>query len=154
MTEDHTINTVDIKLTSDEIKAILEKLIKSSHAPLIADIVVENLRFTEVGLSQLYLAINGVRRILPFKVLDKVLVDYNTLPTWRFDEEKSKAHFKVVNDKYPAVVVAVDPYKKYPFTIAFKYFNDNGEFLDADTVCDRKYLILDDEDILEDDKPF
>jgi hypothetical protein len=82
---------ISISVTVNEIRAGLQKLIGSEHSQVITEAIIENLAETEVGLIQLYRAMSGIKDSVPFRVMDEVWVNFDSLPTWRMDRDKMGA---------------------------------------------------------------
>lgn len=112
---------VTITVTIDQIKQALQKLIKSEHSKLIANVIVDNLSVTDRGLSQLYNAFTGVQDICPYKIGQEVLVDVHALSSWRFDKKAMKDANIIINDKIKCSITDIDMLRNTCIHVKYTY---------------------------------
>lgn len=112
---------INVKISVSEIRAGLKKLIRSEHSELISEMIVSNLAETEEGLSQLYLAMSGVRVQFRFKVFDEVWVKFSSLATWRMDKEKMQAADLMFKGMVKGTIVEMNPHKTLPYKVKYTY---------------------------------
>jgi hypothetical protein len=133
---------VEIKLTAQEIKDMLLVHIKSPHSKLVADIIIGNLAETEVGLKQLFMAMQGVFKPVEFEVGQAVFVKPHNLYDWRFNKDLMAAHGYLVNGLVPGVITEINPHKEKRVTVSYNYIDK--EKGDKDTVysqdVDEKFI--------------
>lgn len=110
---------IDIKVTLDELRLSLQKLIKSEHSSLITEVIVNNLKTTEVGLEHLYKSFSGMKVVPKFKVLDEIYVKYQYLGSWRNDKNTMIEHNMLFKDHVKAVVIGIDMTKNYSVQIKY-----------------------------------
>lgn len=118
----------EIRITTEELRlALRDALSGSRFSTMVSDVIINNLSITEIGLEQVYKALGGIAPIAKFKVLDKVLVNNDALPTWRVD--KAATEKLLFQDKMKAVITEVDLQKRSPYKVEYEYI-DNGGGLD------------------------
>src|SRR3990172_8151564 len=111
---------VDIQITKDEIKALFSSIISSKYVKIIAEVVVGNLSTTEVGLSQLYKAMNGVFTPVNFKVGQSVFCKPDSLYSWNFDVSRMEQENYFMNGLIPCIVQEVNPHARNRVTVKYK----------------------------------
>lgn len=140
MSKEKTHINIEVKI--DDIRAGLQKLIRSDYSSLIAETIVTHLSITEEGLKQVYLAMSGVKVCAKFKVLDKVLVKSDTLPSWRMDLDKTKEAGYSVKGLVKGNIQDIDMTQSSAYQIYYKYLNSAGEE-HIDTIwINEKYIEL------------
>lgn len=80
--------TFTVTVSISDLKESFSKILNSPHKALIAQVVIDNLINTSKGLKQLYMALNGIRETVPFKVDDKVLVRTDYLSSYKIDVKR------------------------------------------------------------------
>lgn len=142
----------DVRITTEELRLRLQsELAQSKFSSLVASVIIDNLSETDVGLEQLYKAFSGVAPVAKFKVLDKVLVNKDSLPTWRLDaKETEKLLFK---GKFKAVITQVNLQRKASYRVSYEYV-ENGKSAEELTTgewdVEEQYLILIQDDFIDD----
>lgn len=122
------VNThIKIEVKIDDIRAGLQKIIRSDHSSLIAETIVTHLLNTEEGLKQIYLAMSGVKVCPQFKVLDKVLVKLDALATWRIDKEKTQEKGLTFKGYMKAVISEVNMTLSLPYCVSYIYIASSGQ---------------------------
>lgn len=133
---------IKIEVAIDDIRASLQKVIRSDYSPLIAETIITNLLKTEEGVKQLYLAMSGVKVCAKFKVLDKVLVKLDALATWRMDKDKTHEGGYTFKDKMKGVISEVDITATLPYRVSYKYISPSGQEEKDDYWLDEKNIEL------------
>jgi len=118
--------SVQVTVTLDEIRAGLQKLIRSDHSRAITDVILGNLALSEIGLEQLYKAFNGIVPVCKFKVLDEVYVDMSVCASWQFDKEKMKDAKMIFKGHIKAQITEINIYKRQPLRLSYKYIDNSG----------------------------
>ena len=118
---------IKIEVAIDDIRANLQKMIRSDYSPLIAEIIITNLLKTEEGVRQLYLAMSGVKVCAKFKVLDKVLVKLDALATWLMDKDKTRERGFTFKEKMKCVISEVDMTASLPYCVSYTYIASSGQ---------------------------
>lgn len=126
------IDLVEIKLTAQEIKDMLLAHIKSPHSKLVADIIIGNLAETEVGLKQLFMAMQGVFKPVEFEIGQAVFVKPEKLYDWRFNRDLMVTYGYLVNGFVPGVITETNNHKEKRVTVSYNYIDK--EKGDKDTV--------------------
>lgn len=124
MGKDHIFVKVDIAT----IKKALHNKIGSFDTPathILINAIVENLAETEVGLQQLYMALNGIEATSRFRVGDTVLVPWGLLPNWRLDFDKTKEAGLIVKDCVVAEVDEINLRRSTSLTVVYKAVKKN-----------------------------
>lgn len=131
MKKDHIM----VKVAIDTIKKMLfDRLEGSMHTRrIIADAVVENLVETEVGLEQIYMAMQGIEIQIPFAVGDRALVPFDSLATWRLDLDKTQEAGLLVKGCVVAEITEINPRKAQPIYVKYKAVKKNGTEPEEDT---------------------
>lgn len=119
--------SITINVNVEDIQAGLRKLLRSEFAPLIAEIIIDNLATTEVGLDQLYLAFSGVKKQIKFNVLDQVYVKKSKCATWKMDEDAMKKADMIFKGAVRAEITEINPCKKDPIAIKYNIITSTGE---------------------------
>lgn len=114
-----------VKITVEEIKEALHKVIKSEHAHLISNTIVEQLSFTEVGIDKLYLSLNGIKQSYKYNVLDEVWVKVDQLPSWRMNKDIMKENGMIFNDYIKCMITAIHPNKGHCYVVRFEVMKDS-----------------------------
>jgi hypothetical protein len=131
---------ITIEVTTEQIRAGLQKLIRSEHSALITQQIIDNLSITDQGLSQLYQALSGVRPHFKFKVLDTVFIPFDSLATWRMNKENMTAANILFKDKVKGVIKQVDTLRTYPYLVEYTLINDTKEESIDETWVKENYL--------------
>jgi hypothetical protein len=113
-------NDITIKLTHDQFREILGRYITPDigrrKTSLILDILTNHL--TDFAKQQLLLAMHEIQETSPYIIGQEVLVDINSLPSWKYDKVTNKEF--LVNDTYfHAKVIKIDLYKPAPIEVEF-----------------------------------
>jgi hypothetical protein len=127
------------KILTMEISALqlierLSSLFKKTgepHADILADVIINNLEKSPVGLKQLGLALLGIKVDTKYKVGDKVRVIADSLYTWRWN--KTAMESIIVNDTLEATIVKIDLYVDNPYDIRYMSIKESGTDLTIDT---------------------
>ena len=101
------------------------------NADLMADVIINNLEKSPVGLKQLGLALLGIRVDSKYRVGDKVRVLVRALYDWRWN--KSAMQSIIVNDTLEATIVKIDLYVDNPYDIQYMSIKENKTDLTIDT---------------------
>jgi len=140
----------DIRVTTEELRLNLQKIIKSEFSSLVASVLIDNLSETEVGLEQLYKAISGMGPLAKFKIFDKVLVDMGHLPSWRLDKEKTNA--LLFKGKMKAEITEVNLQRKSVYMLRYSYIDSSGSEAISETwPVEEHALELLSDDFIDDD---
>lgn len=111
-------NHINIKVTVDEIRNSLLKMIVSEYSSVIVDVIIANLQITEVGMEQLYKAFSGIVVKSKYKIGDKVLVNMEDFYEWvLFDKERQKNAGKVHQGMIKGIVHEINMQLRAPYTI-------------------------------------
>ena len=150
---------INIRVSLEELRAGLQKMIRSEHSSLISKVIIDNLSVTEVGLQQLYRAMSGVSEKFKYKTLDEVSVKYDALSTWRMDKEKMKEANLIFQDHVNGTVTEVDPQRSQPYHINYECIDSKGARSKEDSWVSEEYIkpFLSSSDILvkdQEDLPF
>lgn len=123
-----------VEISVDTIKETLQKEIKSEHAPIIANAIIEQLSRTEVGMEDLYFALQGVVREFKYKILDEVWVRFDQLPSWRMDKVAMKTEGLIVRDTYvKCTVTDINPFSRTCYSIEYKCIKNTETDVSTDT---------------------
>jgi hypothetical protein len=126
---------ITVKIARSEIQKMLTALINSPHKEIMAKAICEGLAGTEMGLQNLYSALQGIDRVFKYKVGEVVLMKENSMYSWRVDKPKMIDNGMIRPDGYvQATVVSIHPHRSNPYTLSYKYINkDNGAIETNDT---------------------
>lgn len=136
---------IDVKISIESVAENLRKLINSGHSQLITKTIINNLMTTDVGLEQLYKAINGIEDKLRFKIGDKVRIELDSLSTWNFDKKKTAESDYVFQGRMLGVITEIFPCKKYAYNISYTAIEVGGEPKELNTAALEGNLYLDEE---------
>jgi len=117
------IKSVDIKLTTEELTQMLHMQLKSPHSKLIADIIIGNLAETEVGLKQLFMAMQGIFKPVEFTIGQSVLIKPEKLYDYRFNTQMMIDEGYFVNGLMPGLVKDVREHRDKRITFEYKYID-------------------------------
>jgi hypothetical protein len=138
------ITHIDVKVSVECIKDSLRKKIVSEHSALMANVIIGNLEATEVGLEQLYKAMNGVYETPKYKIGDLVRVKIDDLYTWNFDKDKTEKLGTMIQGRLLCQIREIDLTKLKPYIVAFTAVSgDNPKELTS-PIAEAK-MFLDDE---------
>lgn len=119
--------SITINVNVEDIQAGLRKLLRSEFAPLISQIIIDNLATTEVGLDQLYLAFSGIQKKIKFNVLDEVYVKKMKCATWKMDVDAMEKADIIFKGAVRAEITEIDPCRKDPIAIKYKIITHAGD---------------------------
>ena len=117
---------INVQISVEELRAGLQKLIRSEHSFLISETIINHLAGTPVGLARLYQSMAGVRKTFKFKPLDEVYVDFHSLSTYKMDKDKMIASGLIVKDFVLCTVAEVSPFTDYPYKVKYTYIKPDG----------------------------
>ncbi len=126
------VEHINLKVKTEDVRAGLQKVIRSEHAHLISNVIIEHLGLTGLGVEHLILALSGIEVTPRFKVLDKVYVKFDSLPTWRMNKEKMIANKMIIKDCIEATVVEVDMLVKSPYKLTYNFMHNSDDEIHKD----------------------
>lgn len=118
-----------ISITTDELtlRHALKKLIKSEHNELIAKIIIRHLAASEMGLNDLILSLSGITRHFKYKILDEIVIPYNTSYTWKINKQFSiDAGYIIKGELIKAVIIGINNVSANQYKITYKFVDDKG----------------------------
>lgn len=126
---------ITINVSVDSLKNTLKKLLtKSAHSNLIADVIINSLEHSEVGLEHLHNAFSGIEPHTVLKIGDDVLVSFSDLHTWRMNKTNMIAAGLIKKgNMVQAEVLDIDLYKSASIQISYTKLDDAGT-TDKDTM--------------------
>lgn len=110
-----------ISVSASEIEDWLVNNISDKNKKLIAKVIIQNLKTTEVGIEQLYKAINGMERKYKFAKGQEIWINYDKTYNWRYDKDKMIQANLIYQDKVKATIIDIRPWLKEPYRISYKY---------------------------------
>lgn len=124
-----------VKVVISTLKKMLFDRLEGSHHSrrILVDAIIDNLGETEVGLEQLYMAMQGIEVEIPFSVGDRVLIPFDSLATWRLDLDKTKEAGLLVKGCVVAEINEINPRKAQPIYVKYKAVKKNGTEPEEDT---------------------
>ena len=135
-------NHININLTGEELKDIFSAHLVQPYNKLVAEVVVEALSKTDMGLYHLVRALLGKSYIPKYKVLDKVLVKADQLATWRYNTDEMRKQDLIVKDYVEAQITSIDIYKKTMYEIRYTcIMNNSPEFAEDSYQVAEDYII-------------
>lgn len=142
----------EVKITTEELRLNLRDILSGSRfSSLVADVIVDNLSETEIGLEQLYKALGGTRPKAKFKVLDNVLIDMNALPTWRTDKEATAK--LLFQGRMKGCISEINLQKKCAYKVEYAYIEEgSSEIKISHWEIEEQYMILRPDEFIDDDK--
>ena len=96
------------------------------HSHILADVIINNLEKSPVGLAQLLNAFLGMKVECPYEEGQEVWVKYDALPTWRFSPAMQEKDM-IFQGNIKAVIRNIDLYRLAPISVEYEYLNSNGD---------------------------
>lgn len=120
---------ITVKITHSQIRTMLAAIIGSASAnsQLLAKVICDNLAGTEIGMDNLYLALNGVETKFKYRVGETIQVNRTSCYSWKVDFDKMNSLGLMTNDKVRAEIVKIHPYKRQPYEITYQYYSKDNE---------------------------
>jgi len=125
------ITHIEVKVTVESIRDSLRKRIVSENSKLITDVIISNLSVTEVGIKQLFKALNGIEESVPYKVGDFVMVKIEPLYGWKFDKDKTKEAGLIIQGRLRAQIIAIKLYQDAAVELKYSVLDSSGEPIDV-----------------------
>jgi hypothetical protein len=126
--------TLNYQVTEDELKRTLRTILNSPYSTLIANVIIDNLKETDVGLNQFTKALSGISSEIPFKVLEDIWVPYENLATWRLNKQAMLDNGMVIRGYVKCSIVEIHPTRSESLRV--KYFcrlEKSPEIVEFDT---------------------
>ncbi len=124
MAKDYITMDVSIK----EIKNLLIKNLSCKNGDQVAEVIVQSLIDTNIGLKLLYKALTGLFPETNVKVGEIYYVHIDYLPTWRLDKIKTLSLPGTKDDFYiPVRVEAINLYREPSIEVRFKMVNTTDQ---------------------------
>ena len=121
-------------MSHSDIKKGLLSILTGPNKKLVADIIVDALVTNDNQCELLAKAMFGIPYELNYNVGDTVLVDWNKIPTWRYDKDKTLALHSFKADRIVAKITEVRKYASYPYEIEYTVITGDKETVDKTTV--------------------
>jgi len=133
----------NIEFSKKDLKQALRGVITSPHRENIVNAIIDTCTLTE-EIENLALALMGIKREFPFKILDEVWIKINALPTWRMDKSRMRKENLVFKDLVKGTVVKSTDSNQNVFTVEFLSIDLNNQVKKSETyTVDGKYIIPD-----------
>jgi hypothetical protein len=136
---------IDVKVSVESIRDSLRKRIISENSMLITDVIINNLKNTEMGLEQLFNALSGIEDKISYKVGDHVMVEVDPLYTWKFSKEKSAEAGLFLNNRIRAQIMEINPYSKTPLNLIYDVVDNKGEYIKVESPVKIDQVCLEDD---------
>ena len=102
---------LNYQVTEGELKRTLRTILNTPYSTLIANVIIDNLAESPVGLVQFTKALSGVSSEIPFKVLEDVWVPYESLATWRLNKQAMGDNDMIIRGYVKCSIVEIHPTK-------------------------------------------
>lgn len=107
-----------VEVTVQELELLLKNALKSSpHSEILTKIIIHNLDTTQVGIVQLFKALNGIDNETKWKVGMNVLVNENNIYSSSIDKPKMKELGMIHKGWIKAHITSINIYNSYPVTV-------------------------------------
>lgn len=118
--------TIEVNLTTGQLRDILKTKIVSQYPELIVDTIIDNLAESPKGLEHLFMAFSGIQPTTNLKERDLVYVQLSAIPKWNKDIVKMEQE-NIINQGYvKGVLVDINLNKQVGFTVEYNGFNTSG----------------------------
>jgi hypothetical protein len=139
-------NSISIEITVEEITNLLKKALYSSqHKDILTKVIMGNLEITNVGLSQLFKALQGIDNEIKWKVGMNILLKENMLYSSSIDKVKMIEKGMIHQGWVKAHIIKVDIYNSYPLTVKYDMINKDNEIQSNTQTVSLDYVTNDDE---------
>jgi hypothetical protein len=148
---------IEVKVKVKDIEAMLKDKLTGAYNKEVAQIVISNLKTTELGIEQLYNAFSGILPTTDVKVGDSVLINASTLPSWRIDFDKTKEAGFMYQSKMKGIVEYIDLCKIACYRVKYSYVDkSDGGKKEETWYCGNESITVVNEEIpdTEDELPF
>jgi len=143
--------TIQISIRVSDLEERLYKLLREHpHGRLITRKIIHNLEPTDRGIEHLFLALSGVEAKSPYKVGDKVYIQYRNASVYRFDRDKMNEAGMLYTksgstDVYLlAEVVEIDMRKDYGVKLKYDGLDASGNPITGEYEAPERYIQLKD----------
>jgi hypothetical protein len=145
---------ITVKINRSELEQMLVVMLENSSnlkRELLAKTICENIAGTECGLSNLYLAMNGLEKTYKYRVGDIVSVHKSNVYNWKLNEEAMSNNGMIINNQIRATVVEIHPHKNAPYQLNYRYIHkDETKVMEQDGIfVEESALIIEDDYPLE-----
>jgi len=145
---------ITVKINRSELEQMLVVMLENSSkvkSELLAKTICENIAGTECGLSNLYLAMNGLEKTHKYRVGDLVSINKQNVYHWELNEDAMSDNGMMINNQIRAEVVEIHPYKNSPYQLKYKYIHkDEAKITEQDGIfVEESALIIEDDYPLE-----
>jgi len=144
------MKTINIEITIKDLQNLLEKHLVIKDKEKFAELVVGHLSKTNVSLEQTYKALIGIYPEFKYKKGDWIYVPLNGLPTWRMDEEKTKALPGVMGNNLPCEITRVNTYDESCYDIVFTYIPNGSDLKQLESYSVKENYVVKKVENLED----
>lgn len=132
-----------VKVSVNGIREGLVKIISSEHAQLIANVIIEQLSYTEIGLNKLHVALSGIPYTYKCNPLDEVWVSLDYLPNWRMDKPAMEKAGILKKNYVKCTVTEIHPHKKECYNLRFNLIKPGESEISTDEYTVQEDGILD-----------
>ena len=140
---------IDYKMSISELKHVLKTQIRSEHSSLMAEIIINHLELTELGLSQLIGAMCGHKQTTNFKVLDEVYVSFDNLASWKMERNVMLANKLLFQDNILCKIIEIDLRKKESINVEYQYIDNAFEIKSYIYWVPERNIIFKDDELIE-----
>lgn len=123
-----------VRMSHSDVKKGLLSILTGPNKKLVADIIIDALVTNDNQCELLTKAMFGIPYELNYNVGDTVLVNWNKLPTWRYDKEKTLALHSFKADRIVAKIIEIRKYNTYPYEIEYTAIAGGKETVDKTSV--------------------
>jgi hypothetical protein len=133
----------DVRITMEDMQQLLEQELSASpNKKILAEIIIGNLCFTEVGLEQTFKGMRGITNTFKYKEGDKLWMQANKLYSWRANKSKMIENNMIFQDKVAVEVIKLRPYNTETYTVQYEYIDDQGkQQIEKEHTITEEYLI-------------
>ena len=115
--------------SKDQLKKCFCNHLTGINKEEVADIIIEQLSRTDYGLTQLTMAMLGLKRQFAFKILDEVWVNIKSLNYWSINEELMKSKGMIINGYSPCKIIEIDEYRNECYKVTHDYIRSGEDQL-------------------------
>lgn len=132
-------NQIDITVSIDVIYNKLYTTFSKAGEPqaeMLTRKIIENLKLTEMGISQLFQAYLGMEEQTPWVVGDECLINPESVSSWNWDKAATIEKYPLYKDHIKTKIKEIDFRKKRAVVIEFDGFYGGKE----KKIAERVYL--------------
>jgi hypothetical protein len=132
---------VNIEMSEEDIRELLIPLLLVREPEQFATLLLGHVK-TDIGLIQIYRALQNLYPVLKYKVGDAIYVRLEYLATWRYDKTATYDLPGTLEGTYiPCQIISCDAYSASPYTVEYTVKREGKTDAEKDSYAIAESLI-------------